>query len=60
VCRQKAGGRLDRKLTVMLLPVHLWLSVVAAFNSCQLPGQFASFEQVKQAAAQWVCFFRKP
>ncbi len=50
----------DRKLTVMLLPVHLWLSPVAAFNNCHLPGQFTSSEQLKQAAAQWVCLFRKP
>ena len=45
----------NRKLTVMLLPVHLWLSAVAAFNNCQLP----SSEQLKQAAAQWVCLFQE-
>jgi hypothetical protein len=41
----------DRKLTVMLLPVHSWLSAVAAFNNCQLSGQFIGSEQLKQAAA---------
>ncbi len=45
----------DSKLTVMLLPLHLWLSAVAAFNNCQLP----SSEQLKQAAAQWVCLFQE-
>jgi hypothetical protein len=49
----------DRKLTVMLLPVHLWLSALAAFNNCQLPGQFTSSEQLKPAAAQWVCLFQE-
>jgi hypothetical protein len=44
---------------VMLLPVHLWLSALAAFNNCQLPGQFTSSEQLKQAAAQWVCLFQE-
>jgi hypothetical protein len=43
----------------MLLPVHLWLSAVAAFNNCQLPGQFTSSEQLKQAAAQWFCLFQE-
>jgi hypothetical protein len=43
----------DRKLTVMVLPLHLWLSALAAFNNCQLPGQFTSSEQLKPAAAQW-------
>ena len=49
----------DRKLAVMLLPVHLWPSAVAAFNNCQLSGQFTSPEQLKQAAAQWVCLFQE-
>jgi hypothetical protein len=43
----------------MLLPVHLWLSAVAAFNNCQLPGQFTSSEQLKPAAAQWFCLFQE-
>jgi hypothetical protein len=37
----------------------LWLSAVAAFNNCQLPGQFTSSEQLKPAAAQWVCLFQE-
>jgi hypothetical protein len=41
----------DSKLTVMLLPPHLSLSAVAAFNNCQLAGWFISSEQLKQAAA---------
>jgi hypothetical protein len=49
----------DRKLTVMLLPVRLWLSALAAFNNCQLPGQFTSSEQLKPAAAQWFCLFQE-
>jgi hypothetical protein len=43
----------------MLLPVHLWLSAVAVFNNYQLPGQFTSSEQPKQAAAQWFCLFQE-
>jgi hypothetical protein len=49
----------DRKLTAMLLPVHLWQSAVAAFNKCQLLGKFTSPEQLKQAAAQWICLFQE-
>ena len=49
----------DRKLTVMLLPLYLWLSAVAAFNNCQLPGQFTSSEQLKPAAAQSVFLFQE-
>jgi hypothetical protein len=37
----------------------LWLSAVAAFNNCQLPGQFTSSEQLKPAAAQWVYLFQE-
>jgi hypothetical protein len=37
----------------------LWLSALAAFNNCQLTGQFTSSEQLKQAAAQWVCLFQE-
>ena len=49
----------DRKLTVMLLPVHLWLSAVAPFNNCQLPGHYTSSEQLKPVAAQLVCHFQE-
>jgi hypothetical protein len=52
-------GGFDRKLTVMLIPVHLWLSVLAAFNNCQPPGQFTSSEQLKPAAMLWVCLFQE-
>jgi hypothetical protein len=37
----------------------LWLSALAAFNNCQLPGQFTSSEQLKPAAAQWFCLFQE-
>jgi hypothetical protein len=43
----------------MLLPVHLLLSALAAFNNCQIPGQFNSSEQLKLAAAQWFCLFQE-
>jgi hypothetical protein len=32
---------------------------LAAFSNCQLPGQFTSSEQLKPAAAQWVCLFQE-
>ena len=53
--REVAG--FDIKLTVMLIPVHLWLSAVAAVKNCQNLGQFTSSEQLKPAAAQWIWLF---
>jgi hypothetical protein len=45
------------KLSVMPIPVHLWLSAVVAVKNCQNLDQFTSSEQLKPAAAQWVWLF---
>jgi hypothetical protein len=43
----------------MLLPPHLLLSAVAAFNNCQLAAQFTSSEHLKQVEAQWAVLFQQ-
>jgi hypothetical protein len=49
MCRQRQVEGFGRKLTVMLLPLHLWLSALAAINNSQLLGQFSGPEQLKKA-----------
>ena len=50
VKREVAGFNI--KLSVMLIPVHLWLSAVAAFNNNYFIHQFTNSDQLKPATTE--------
>ncbi|MFN9914932.1 MAG: hypothetical protein ACK53L_20250 [Pirellulaceae bacterium] len=50
---------LDRKLPVMVFPVHLQRSAVVAIVDCPDRGQFIGSLSLKQVALQWIWLFQE-
>jgi hypothetical protein len=44
---------------VMVLLTHLWISALAAINSCQLPGRLTNPQQFNPGAIQLAHLFQK-
>ena len=49
----------DRKLPVVVFPVHLLRVAVAAIVDCPVRGQFIGSQSLKQAALQAICLFQE-